>query len=460
MTSYQGSRTIYENADGSPADAPEPNRGAAGNAVQEPSTYQTYAPYPMYQQSTMPYLVPYIPRPAPWANPFSIGKISLLFGIANCSLLFLLGYVSFQFITEPYYLQGDLNIRAGIDPYLLMECFSIFLVVYGVCSFIAQGRALVQERVWTAIGMVALPFILSIGGFLIYTVPSMRVVLIVIPLIVAYANIVFMANSYYSGLTPVAKRNVQWLTVIGAALTIAWAVMFEYFINQDRTIGCIITYVCCAAAGLTSLGTGVFVFSMTTRRASVGGVKDAAPQPAQTGTMVVQGPKETSTKPRPRKAGILMAPVWLFIFVALVNIVLFVPPMAKYSSGPVLEIRESHIDTKGINYYVKVANTGGSPAVGIIELWVKNSTNRFIVDQTDRIDGFGEWTSSGKVPIGMCPKSVHCDIELVFKGNVVATHRLTMSSGGDCMIPISFIALASCSAYAVRPRARHIRKQE
>jgi hypothetical protein len=297
-----------------------------------------------------------------------------------------------------------------------------------------------------------------IGAFGFLFMPVFRVVVISLPAIgTLYVQSIF-PTAKSSGLSDGTKKKFARIGTIKVIFALIWAFLIEFFMLVGyRAPGAMIMYGGCAALGLFCLLEGAWAYSMALSLAQ----SEAQAEPAlKTGKGEPKKiePDKAALRPGEKKDLPLTEPVLIFMIVALVTVIIFYPPMEKYSGGPDLKITYAQF-TSSKRYSITVYNGAAAPTSGTVELWVNNGTNRTIVSSTNRIGGFEEWSVSGTFKNITCKASYssNCNAEVVYKGKVLNTQKLAMPFLCG-MIPVSFISLTTTGLYSLRPQARRHQK--
>ena len=382
----------------------------------------------------------------------------MAFGIIDCVIFFYLGLLSFNLVSDPLDSldQTGTNIANStinqmFGPILV---YFVIMAVYGVIQIIItrDNKRLNLVAIFFLTCGPGISLVIFVGFFLLI-IPLFRGLLIVAPLLGDIWVFHIKALDCFPGKSSPLRKTLKRFGLIEGIFTIALTVLIELFLTQYQSYGAVIMYVGFISIGLVMLFESMWVFNVASQLifqfSSVRTIK------SNTGIgFNVIGPN----LPKHSRNSTLLKTVVVFILVSAICVIIFKPAIEKYYIEPELIIQKAELDKFGI-VDVIIINNAGSAAMGKIQLWLNNSTTSYLLDQTNRVDGFGKWVVSkdlsGKI---MVDRNLGLNLSLLLDGKTIKNTHIYYPQNSECMIPISFIALVSICTYTVRPKAR--RKSE
>jgi len=375
-----------------------------------------------------------------------MARTCLVFGIIDCAIFFFLAYVSFNLVSDPLGTEDLMATGTAIGQmFLPIIIYFFFMAVYGIVQAILT-RETKSGRVIAIVLLTILPAILllTIVGLLMLIVPYLRGILIILPMLGTIIGFHVKARSCLPGPPSPFHRTLNLLEVGEIIIALVLSQVIEVFLVGNRGYGAVIMYLGFISMGLLMLWESLWVYTAATVNLLPAEVESPA-----------GGPRPV--KSRRYRDDPLWSTVMIFIVVTAICAVAFKPPVEKYFIEPKLEIKYASVSNKG-HVSVTVINKAGNPVIGKIQLWVNNTTNSYLLGETDRVDGFGKWVVTGDLTGKLdYDTKAGVNISLTLDGKEVTKTHVRYHTSGDCMIPISWIFIGvglTMPYFRKRPRGR------
>jgi hypothetical protein len=406
-------------------------------------------------QLTWPLDSPLYRQPTKLSRSIENSSITLIaYGIIDCVIFFYLGLLSFNLVSDPLdsldqagIIAANSTINQMFGPIII---YFIFMAFYGVIQIILTKD--IKRLNWVAIFLLTCGPAISIAmfvGFFLLLIPWIRGLLIVAPLLGDIWIFHIKALECFPGKSSPIKKTLSWFKIVEMIFIIALTVLIELFLTQYQTFGAIIMYVGFISIGLVLLFESMWIYNMASQLifqvSSVRSIKSNT----GIGFNVIGTNSLKHTRDNT-----LLKTIGIFIIVSAICFIIFKPAIEKYYIEPELVIQKAELSKDGI-VDVIIINKAGSVAIGKIQLWLNNSTISYLLDQTNRVDGFGKWVVSkdigGKIKVDTY---FGLNLSLSLNGMTIKNTHIHYPQNSECMIPVSFIALVSYCTYAIKPKAR------
>jgi len=381
-------------------------------------------------------------RSAGWKAPLSpraMGRLTLLAGALAACLYLALGNIAFRIITDPEMVPLYYNSASNGSMYfqLLGICFGIAVIIGLASAILLANTRLPFKEASLLLAMILPPVGLT---FFLFSVGS----------------------SDYSGFSGEKRANLRNLVWAGALTAILPLVVFEASWESNKAAGSLF---------LSALADFLAIYSLVLAAYVSGGLRAwpawAPAAPTYPYSVLPGAGSEAAPPISPAtgadstkfhysaSSGNPTGSAWKpLLLLAVVLPLVFVPPMERLWSGPVLEIADESgtgtQESKVVEIYVRVVNRGGQATSGPVEIRVSNATGVVASTIVGSLEGFGVRNVSFHVEVSTLSKArpLNFNISLLYKGRQVdaGNVHIVISTAGCMIVPmIVTVALAGAA---------------
>ena len=370
-----------------------------------------------------------------------LSQVVLILSIIGSGIYSFLGMLAFNMTTDATAIDGSFGL---LNTYILTSAIFYIPLCFGLAIVTLLTQVRIKARGWCA------SFFLLLSALML--LPSVNTsgvmeFFALLPTLGMCAYLYSMGTSVITGQKKAHIVHIKWILIIQVIITFVLLFSYEYFQTSQRATGAIVILAMFVILGVLMLGEGFLVYHAIR---------------IPSGVVVDKEVKARSAKPEPKKSPSrqkydLTNPVPFIALVAMLFLVMFLPPIERLVTEPDVEIFDAKIN--GNMLKVTVINKGGMRADGGIGLIVSNSTVAFFIKGPDGIDGFEKWVCEKDVRLlnftfNGSIKKQSLNVTLSYSGKLVDFKRAHPPTSCAPFIPMILLSVMMCTYVNGRKKQR------